>query len=402
MTEETGQYHLDELAGLCDTMGVEPAHRMLVKLREPTPRYLLGSGKAEEISTLAQDLGVDYIIFDDELSPSQQRNWEALTGCAVIDRQEVILEIFAQRARTREAALQVGLARLEYSLPRLTRRFTNLSQQRGGVKGAKGAGETQLELDRRIVLDKIVDFKEELKKIREQRALTRKKRSGGPILQAAIVGYTNAGKSSLLNAMSDAGVLAEDKLFATLDPTTRKVTLSPGRDLLMTDTVGFIQKLPHQLVEAFQATLEESLFADFLLHLADGSHPHVTDQITTSEKVLADLGSGDKPTVLVLNKLDLLRENPLQLRMLENAYPEAVFVSVKTGEGLDVLARRLEEEMEKLSPVHQFSFPLTRGDLAAALYREGQVISEEYTDHAILMSATVSPSLLSRLEEWKV
>ena len=286
MTEETGNYHLAELEGLCETMGVMAQQKLLVRLREPQPKFLLGTGKVDELVQIARDADLDFIIFDDSLSPSQQRNWEAIASCAVIDRQEVILEIFAQRAKTREAVLQVGLARMIYSLPRLTRRFVNLSQQRGGVKGAKGSGETQLELDRRVVLDKIVVLKDELKKIREQRALTRKKRVGSSLLQGAIVGYTNSGKSSLLNALSDAGVLAEDKLFATLDPTTRKVSLGPGRELLVTDTVGFIQKLPHQLVEAFQATLEESLYADFLIHLADGNHPQVSAQIETSLEVL--------------------------------------------------------------------------------------------------------------------
>lgn len=400
MTEETGNYHLEELAGLCETMGVEPAQKMLVRLREPQPRYLLGMGKTEEIVQIARDEAYDYIIFDDELSPSQQRNWEELASCSVIDRQEVILEIFAQRARTKEAALQVGLARMIYSLPRLTRRFANLSQQRGGVKGAKGAGETQLEIDRRIALDKINDLKKELEKIREQRAVTRKKRTGSTLLQCAIVGYTNAGKSSLLNSLSDAGVLAEDKLFATLDPTTRKVAFGTGRELLVTDTVGFIQKLPHQLVDAFRATLEESIHADFLIHLADGNHPAVASQIETSEAVLKELGAQDKPSLLVLNKVDLLKEDPLRWRMLENLYPQAIFISVKTGEGLEELARRMGEEMDKLSPRCWFEFPLARGDLAALLHREAQVLSEEYTDTSVVVEASVTEALRGRLAEF--
>jgi len=402
MTEETGNYHLAELEGLCETMGVMAQQKLLVRLREPQPKFLLGTGKVDELVQIARDADLDFIIFDDSLSPSQQRNWEAIASCAVIDRQEVILEIFAQRAKTREAVLQVGLARMIYSLPRLTRRFVNLSQQRGGVKGAKGSGETQLELDRRVVLDKIVVLKDELKKIREQRALTRKKRVGSSLLQGAIVGYTNSGKSSLLNALSDAGVLAEDKLFATLDPTTRKVSLGPGRELLVTDTVGFIQKLPHQLVEAFQATLEESLYADFLIHLADGNHPQVSAQIETSLEVLKELGAQDKPMILVLNKCDLWKEDPLKQRMLENLYPDAVFISVKTGEGLETLARRFEAEIDLLSPRIWFEFPLTRGDLAALLHREAQVLSEEYTDTGIRMEASVTEALKAKLLDYMV
>ena len=238
-------YMKEELSNLIDTMGLKVLEVVTATLKKPTPRYFVGSGKAQEIADYAKELEADCIVFDDDLSPSQQRNWEELSGVCVIDRHEVILDIFANRATTKEATLQVGLARMEYSLPRLTRAWTHLSRQRGGTKGTRGEGETQLEVDRRIVLRKISKFKAELKKVRSNRATLRKQRTSIPIPTASIVGYTNAGKSSLLNALTGADVFIEDKLFATLDPTTRRVKLKGGNEILLTDTVGFIRKLPH-------------------------------------------------------------------------------------------------------------------------------------------------------------
>ena len=261
---------LEELEELVNTLGVPVIERLLVFHRENHANLLLGSGKAQEIADVVKELGIDVLIFDNELSPAQQRNWETLSGVVVIDRQEVILDIFGKRAQTREARLQVELAQLEYSMPRLTRAWSHLGQQGGGI-GAKGEGESQLEQDKRRIRGQIDRLKRDLDAVRRQRATQRKDRKREPVPNAAIVGYTNAGKSSLLKRLTGADVLVEDKLFATLDTTTRKISLPNKQPLLLTDTVGFVRKLPHRLIEAFNATLEEAVMADFLIHLV---HPH--------------------------------------------------------------------------------------------------------------------------------
>ena len=284
---------LEELDSLVDTLDIPVIDRLLVKVQERNPRYFVGTGKAEEIFERAKELEIDVIIFDNGLSPAQQRNWEALTGMAVIDREEVILEIFARRARTKEARLQVDLARMEYSLPRLTRAWGHLSRQGGGL-GGKGEGETQLETDRRLVRAQIDHLKSDLKLVRLRRATQRKQRERLPLPSAAIVGYTNVGKSALLNKLTGAQVLVEDKLFATLDTTTRRVILPSGQSLLLTDTVGFVRNLPHRLIEAFKATLEEAVLSDFLIHVLDASHPRVFDFYQTTIRVLGELGADEK------------------------------------------------------------------------------------------------------------
>ncbi|MEA5032813.1 MAG: GTPase HflX, partial [Sphaerochaeta sp.] len=263
------QARLEELLSLVQTMGAEIVSSLVIPLRETNAATLIGSGKVAELDALAKEAGADCIIFDRDLPPRVQRNLEQTMDIAVIDRQEVILQIFSDRAATKEAVLQVALARQEYSLPRLTRKWTHLSRQRGGTKGTRGEGETQLEIDRRIVLNKITVLKDELKKVEAQRAIQRKSRSNGTLPTAAIVGYTNAGKSSLLNLLSKSDVLVENKLFATLDPTTRKVALPRGGDMLISDTVGFVSDLPHQLVDAFKSTLEEARYDDFIIHVVD-------------------------------------------------------------------------------------------------------------------------------------
>src|SRR5215207_5456326 len=278
---------LEELEELVRTLGLIIGDRMMVHHREVHARFLIGSGKAEEIARLAETNGFDVIIFDHELTPSQQRNWETLSGRAVIDRQEVILDIFARRAQTREARLQVELARAEYYLPRLTRAWGHLVRQGGGI-GGRGEGESQLEQDKRRLRTKIDRLKEELKEVRSSRATQRKDRKRTPVPNAAIVGYTNSGKSSLLRRLTGAEVLIEDKLFATLDTTTRKVALPNKQPLLLTDTVGFVRKLPHRLVEAFNATLEESVLADFLIHVLDASQPAVLEYYHTTRRVLSE------------------------------------------------------------------------------------------------------------------
>src|SRR5512135_2252471 len=290
MAPGEGDELLGELAELVGNLGLTITRTVFVNLRTTSVKFLVGSGKAAELIARAKADGADLIVVDGELSPSQQRNWEEESGLAVIDRQEVILEIFADRAQTREAVLQVALARMEYSLPRLTRAWTHLSRQRG--KGALGGeGETQLEQDRRIVRERIAHLKKELAAVISQRATQRRKRQRTPVPGAAIVGYTNAGKSSLLNRLTGAQVLAADKLFATLDPTTRQFTLPDGRTLLVTDTVGFIRRLPHRLVEAFKATLEEVVVSDFLIHVIDVTNPNFEQHHATTLAVLGELGA---------------------------------------------------------------------------------------------------------------
>jgi GTP-binding protein HflX len=329
-----------ELKGLADTLGLEVAGEFALKLRETHAKLLCGEGKAEELCAAAQASGADSIVFNHIISPTQQRNWEELTGLDVYDRQELIIKIFASRARTKEATLQTELARLEYSLPRLAHSYTELSRQRGGRYGTKGSGEQKLELDRREIRKRITRIKDELLRIRQDRGTMRKKRDRLEGASCAIVGYTNAGKSSLLNALTKADVLAESKLFATLDPTTKKLSVGTGTALLMTDTVGFIRELPHGLVEAFRATLEEALNADFLVHVLDATEHDLMERYQATRAVLEELGIGEKASIVVFNKCDLVAD-PGKRAELAGAFPGALFVSCLTREGLEAFASRL-------------------------------------------------------------
>ncbi|MDP2791976.1 MAG: GTPase HflX, partial [Rectinemataceae bacterium] len=334
---------LRELGGLAQSLGLEVADSISVKLREKTASLLVGTGKADEIVAIAKAENVDSIVFDHALSPSQQRNWETLSGKKVYDRSELIIKIFSSRALTKEASLQVELARLEFSLPRLAHSYEDLSRQRGGRYGTKGSGEQKIELDRRSIEHRIHEIKEEMKDVRKSRDVQRKRRERVEIPRAAIVGYTNAGKSSLLNALTAANVLAEDKLFATLDPTTRKLGLSSGGNLLMTDTVGFVRNLPHNLIDAFKATLEEASASDLLIHVADASDPEVEIHMATTEKVLSEIGAGELPRILVLNKIDIAEEAVLDEWF--RIHPDSLAVSAKTGKGLDSLALLIEKTL---------------------------------------------------------
>lgn len=382
--------HMEELKLLVRTMGITVLDTVLVNLKQPRSQFLVGSGKAREIADAAEQYEADCIIFDDELSPSQQRNWEKLTGRCAIDRHEVILDIFAARAHTKEAALQVGLARMEYSLPRLTRAWTHLSRQRGGSRGTRGEGETQLEADRRIVLARIHRIKAELAQVKKQRDTRRKKRTSAHIPVAAIVGYTNAGKSSLLNALTGAQVLVEDKLFATLDPTSRKLQIKNGSEIIITDTVGFIRKLPHDLVDAFKSTLEETVLADLTIHVLDASDPEVLDQYRMTLTVLDDIGAGGKPSLLVCNKMDL-PEAGEAYEELKAEFPEALFISTKENRGLEDVIQALKAMLFDSAPVEKYSIPSHRFDLAALIHRTGRVIDERYHGNGIVITAQVPP-----------
>lgn len=389
--------HLSELASLCDTMGAEVVGSMIVRMDRPTPGFFLGKGKVDEINALANAEEADVIVFDVDLTPSQQRNWEEETKLAVIDRQEVILDIFASRAQTKEARLQVGLARMEYSLPRLRRAWTHLERQKGGAGLRGGPGELQLEVDRRIVMDRIRHFKHQLKEVRKQREIQRKSRHGRPVPTAAIVGYTNAGKSSLLRALTGAEVFVEDKLFATLDTTTRRLMLPNNQPLLLTDTVGFIRKLPHQLVEAFKATLEEAVEADFLVHVLDISHPKVEEQYAVTNQVLQELGAHDKPTIIVLNKIDQ-EHDPFLLGRFRSRGEWAFAVSTHTGEGLDALKEAFGKHFVLPMRRAMLHLPMNRFDLVDLLHREGDVREERHEADGVWIEAEFPMRYVSLLE----
>jgi GTP-binding protein HflX len=382
MPEGEAEELLAELVELVENLRLTVTQTVLVRLRSTSPALLLGQGKADEITAQAKEAGADVIVFDAALSPAQQRNWDELSGLAVIDRQEVILEVFADRAHTREAVLQVALARMEYSLPRLTRAWTHLSRQRGrGSMG--GEGETQLEQDRRIVRARIAHLKEELRDVVQQRGVQRQRRLRVPLPTTAIVGYTNAGKSSLLNALTGAHVLAEDKLFATLDPTTRQLVLPGNQKLLVTDTVGFIRRLPHGLVEAFKATLEEVVVADFLIHVVDVTSPQFAQHVETTLAVLEELGAGAKTIITVFNKVDAA--TPAQLRAARSAVPDALFVSARTAAGLRELQERCRELIAHGPGSTELLIPHDRYDAVARLHALGHIQEQEHRDAGVFI-----------------
>ena len=390
---DTAMSLLDELDELVRTLGLPIADRILVFHRELHARYLIGSGKAEEIADRVKAEGLGALIFDHDLSPSQQRNWEELAGVPVLDRQKVILDIFGSRARSREARLQIELAQIEYALPRLTRAWGHLGGQGGGI-GGKGEGESQLEQDRRRMWKASDRLKNELKQIKSARATQRKDRQRTPVPNCAIVGYTNVGKSSLLRRLTGADVLVENKLFATLDTTTRKVSLPSKQPLLLTDTVGFVRKLPHRLVEAFKATLEEAAQADFLVHLLDASAPEVMEFYDTTMKVLAELGADKRPMLVVFNKTDKVTDDA-KLHGLRVHFPDALFISVHTGEGLDALLAKMNELASPGTLTRNLRLPPSEAGLIARLHREAQVHKITYDDADTLLTVTI-PARLTR------
>ncbi|MBP3772202.1 MAG: GTPase HflX [Treponema sp.] len=383
---------ISELEGLVDTLGYEKARSIILNRMEQNPVYGIGKGKAEEIAALSKELEADIIIFDFELTPRKQRNWEKLAKIPVIDRQEVILRIFADRAQTKEAVLQVQLAQLEYARPRLAHSYGDMARQRGGNFGSKGSGETQLELDTRKIREKIQQLKKELEQVVRERETQRKKREKVPLPTCALAGYTNAGKSSLLNALTGADVFVEDKLFATLDPTTRKLQLKSSiktsedekgfsTNILLTDTVGFISNLPHSLVNAFKSTLEEAQRAHLILLVLDASDEKAEFQYNTVVRVLEEIGAENTPRLIVLNKIDKLSENPALLAKIMTLFPDAVKVSAKTHEGFEELSSRICDELlgEELS----YIFPLEKQNLLNEARKTGIITEENWLDDGI-------------------
>jgi GTP-binding protein HflX len=391
---------LHELRSLAKTLGLEVIGSMQVRVRERNAALFLGSGKAEEVIAAAKAEGADSILFDHSLTPTQQRNWEKLAELKVYDRSELIIRIFASRALTKEAALQVELAELEYSIPRLAHSYSALSRQRGGRYGTKGSGEQKLELDRREIEKRIHDIKEELKVVRKSREVQRKRRERLDIPRAAVVGYTNSGKSSLLNALTKASVHVEDKLFATLDPTTRRLGLAKGGSLLLTDTVGFVRNLPHGLVEAFKATLEEAAAADLLVHVVDASDAEAEHHVKTTETVLREIGAGELPRVFAVNKVDLLDE--AQRAGLATRFPGAFYISVKTGEGIEALYASLEDSLSSSADLFRLRITDAEYGLVALLRREAQILEETRDDEGTTLECRIPARLASKFEKYRV
>jgi GTP-binding protein HflX len=380
---------LTELAELATTAGADIVGDGTQKLDAPVAATFIGSGKAEDFARHCHEQDVDTVIFDDELSPAQGRNLEKVFDCKILDRTSLILDIFAQRARTREGKLQVELAQLQHLLPRLTRYWSHLSRQKGGI-GMRGEGETQLETDRRRVQERIDKITEELQTVRRQRSTQREGRQRQLWPLASIVGYTNAGKSTLLNCLTGSNVLAEDKLFATLDPTTRRLRLPTNQNVLLSDTVGFIRKLPHRLVEAFKATLEEVVEADLLLHVVDVSHPQAEEQIAAVNSVLEEIGAEGKPTVMVLNKIDQLPDPEVACRYAQR-HPRAVPVSATTGQGIPELLAELGSALRPARELVELAVPHEASAVIARLHSVGQVLERDYEGDQAHFKARIPP-----------
>jgi GTP-binding protein HflX len=394
---------LDELAQLVDTAGADVVGRIVQRRAAPDPATYLGKGKAAELKDLAEALDCDTVVFDDDLSPAQQRNLEKLLGRTALDRTAVILDIFAQNASSVEGKAQVELAQLRYLQPRLRGKGKGLSQQAGGMSagggarvGSRGPGETQLETDRRRITRRIHKLEADLRGISLHRDTQYKQRTRSRAAQVAIVGYTNAGKSTLLNRLSGAGVLVEDRLFATLDATTRRLQLPGGEAVLITDTVGFVRKLPHQLVESFRSTLRVAAEADLLVHVVDGSAPEPERHIDAVRKVLEEIGAGDVPELLCFNKADLADD----IGGLVRTHEGSVAISAATGEGIEHLLATIGDRLRHGTRVVDLLIPFERGDVLAEVHREGEVLTESVVEGGMAIHARLDEAALAKLSSW--
>jgi len=406
-TMEETEASVDELALLVDTAGADEVARVFQRRQSPDPPTYVGKGKAEELREVAVTTDCDTVVFDNELTPAQQFNLEKLLGRTAIDRTAVILDIFAQNAHSQEGKAQVELAQLRYRLPRLRGRGRALSQQAGGMSagaggariGTRGPGETQLEVDRRRIERRLHKLEAELRQIAKHRQTQRKAQRRGQLPRLAIVGYTNAGKSTLLNRLTDAGVLVEDRLFATLDATTRRLSLPGGETVLVTDTVGFIRKLPHQLVEAFRATLDVAVDAELLIHVVDASAPDPAGNIRAVRDVLAEIGAEGVPELLAFNKSDLA---PGSAKRLADVWEGSVTLSAVTGEGVDDLLRTIGSRLRALMTVVEMVIPFDRGDVLAAAHRAGEVLRESAGESGMHIRGRFDDATLSRFREFVV
>jgi GTP-binding protein HflX len=392
-----GKESLEELHALANTAGAIIKQELMLKINNPDPSFYLGRGKVEELALIVQQEDIDLVIFDDELSPRQQHNLEDHLDCRVIDRTALILHIFAQRAKTKEGKLQVELAQLKYLLPRLRGIGTELSRLGGGI-GTRGPGETKLESDRRHIRRRIGELQKKIAQIKKQRGIIRQKRTQEEIPVVALVGYTNAGKSTILNTLTGADALAENKLFATLDPTTRKLTLGQ-EDVLLTDTVGFIHKLPHQLIAAFRATLEEIKYADLLLHVVDASNPAIPAQIKTVNRVLKELDSLNKPTIMVFNKWDLVQD-PLELHPLINRNAPAIAISAAKNYQLDELLNLISANLPAQPQLVHLLLPFAQSNLTGLLYQAGKVAETEYREEGIYCAVYLTEQYVEQFKDY--
>lgn len=391
---------LDELGQLAGTAGVEVVYRNIQARAKPDVRTYIGRGKADEIRLQAQVLGANVIIFDEELSPAQLRNLEEATGVKIIDRTALILDIFAQRARTMEGKLQVELAQLNYLLPRLTGQGTALSRLGGGI-GTRGPGETKLEADRRRIRKRISDLNRELEMVKKNRELYRLNRKSVPVPVVSLCGYTNSGKSTLLNRLTNSDVLAEDKLFATLDPTTRRLELPDNKMVLLSDTVGFINKIPHHLIAAFRSTLEEVVESDVLLHVVDLSHPAAEKQMDSVITLLAELGAAEKTIITVLNKIDKIKD-PIHQETIRKKFPRSVMISAETGEGIQELLSALAAAIPVFRKRGTYAVPYSNSAAAAMLHEQGNVIKQEYLPEHILITVELDQKTMARVSRFRV
>ena len=398
-TDEDTEEGLDELSLLVDTAGADEAARLTQRRDTPDSAFYIGKGKVEELKEVCLAIDADTVVFDNELTPGQQYNLERVLGRTALYRTAVILDIFAQNAHTQEGKAQVELAMLRYRLPRLRRGAkAGLSQQGGGI-GTRGPGETRLETDRRRIMRRIEKLEQDLKGLSRTRHTQRKSRGRSGLASVVIVGYTNAGKSTLLNSLTQAGVLVENRLFATLDPTTRRLALPGGEPVLVTDTVGFIRQLPHGLIESFKSTLEVAAEADLLVHVVDGSATHPEEQMTAVREVLAEIGADQVPEFIVFNKADKLEDFGAQL---VEAHHGAVAVSALKNQGLDVLLRKLADRMRSITQVTDLVVPFDRGDILASIHREGEVVLSQDHPDGMHIRARLSEASAGRLREFVV